>query len=78
VALKGLNNYIERRQKVDNEKQGNDVRDYMYQMIMKKSTTDCSILITLSLGFICQDPLDTKDKLSSGSFPIPVSFIYGD
>ena len=47
-------------------------------MIMKKSTTDCSILITLSLGFICQDPLDTKDKLSSGAFPIPVSFIYGD
>lgn len=50
----------------------------MYQMIMRKSTTDCSIMITFSLGLICQDPLNTKDKLSSGSFPIPVSFIYGE
>jgi pimeloyl-ACP methyl ester carboxylesterase len=35
-------------------------------------------MITFSLGFICQDPLNIKEKLSSGAFPIPVSFIYGD
>ena len=50
----------------------------MYQMIMKKSTTDSSIMITFKPGLICQDPLNTKDKLGSGSFPIAVSFIYGD
>jgi pimeloyl-ACP methyl ester carboxylesterase len=78
LALKGISNYVDRRQKVDNEQQGEAVRNYMYQIIMRKSTTDCSIIISFSLGLICHDPLNTKDKLSSGSFPIPVSFIYGD
>jgi pimeloyl-ACP methyl ester carboxylesterase len=45
---------------------------------MKPSSTDTSILTSFAPGFVCQDPLDSPLKLSSGKFPIPVSFIYGE
>lgn len=45
---------------------------------MKPSSSDPSILISFSPGFVCQDPLDSPEKLSSGKFPVPVSFIYGE
>lgn len=50
----------------------------MYQVIMRPSYTDTAIMIIFNVGMICKLPLGAPDKLGSPTFPIGVSFVYGD
>ena len=52
--------------------------DYMYHLLMRKSTSDYSLMILFNQGLVAALPLGTPDKLSDPNFPIPVSFVMGD
>ena len=50
----------------------------MYQIYMRKGTTEYAIHINFSQSYQAYLPLGAEDKLGSDSFPIPISIIYGD
>ena len=52
--------------------------DYMYHLLMRKSTSDYSLMILFNQGLVAMLPLGTTDKLSNPDFPIPVSFVMGE
>ena len=50
----------------------------MYQILMRPEKVSSSILISLGPGFVCWEPLGAESALGSPTFPIPVSYIFGD
>ena len=50
----------------------------MYQIFMRPGTTEYSILVMFNPGLQAYHPLGVEDKLASPTFPISVSFVYGD
>ena len=76
-TLKAIERYVERRQKVDNGEQSSAVRDYMYQIFMRKGTTEYALMLCFELGFYCKvTPLGNPTRLPS--LEVPITFIYGD
>ena len=70
--------YIERRQKMDDPGQKEVVADYMYHLLMKRSTSEASLMVMFSQGLQALLPLGTEDKLGDPKLEFPVSFIMGD
>ena len=50
----------------------------MYQILMRPEKISSSILINFGPGFICYEPLGAETALASSSFPISVSYSFGD
>ena len=50
----------------------------MYQVMMRECFVDTATMQTFNVGMICKNPVGAPDKLGSSTFPIGVSFIYGD
>ena len=50
----------------------------MYHIIMKPEKVSCGILINMGPGMVCYEPLGAENYLASSSFPLSVSFIFGD
>jgi pimeloyl-ACP methyl ester carboxylesterase len=75
-TLKMITNYVERRQKVDNQEQAEGVRDYMYQIFMRPGTTEYALMMCFELGLYPKLSLGHPDRLPS--LPIPITFVYGD
>ena len=70
--------YLDRRQKSDDLGQKEAMADYIYHLCMRKSTSDCALMIMFNQGLQAYLPLGTVDKLCNPDLPIPVSFIMGD
>ena len=54
------------------------VADYIYHLLMRKSSTESALMVLFTIGLQAKLPLGTKKKLKNPEFPIPVSFIMGD
>jgi pimeloyl-ACP methyl ester carboxylesterase len=52
--------------------------DYMYQIIMRAGVTEYAIHLMFNADLHAHLPLAASDKLGSPTFPVPVSFFYGD
>ena len=52
--------------------------DYIYQIFLRKGTTEYAIHVNFDQLFHAYVPLGTKDKLGSDTFPIPISIMVGD
>lgn len=50
----------------------------MYHIVMRSGTTEYAIHVMFSPGMQAYVPLGTKEKLASPTFPVSISFIYGD
>ena len=50
----------------------------MYQIIMRKGTTEHAIFTCFEFGLYPKLSLGHPDRLANKDFPIPVSFIYGE
>lgn len=61
-----------------NENHIDDMRDYLYQIITRKSTTERAISINFGLGMDCYTPVGDKDGLQNPNFPLDIGFIYGE
>ena len=72
-----IEDYLCRRQGIDDELLLGVMSGYIYQLLMSPSTSECSLMVLLSQGLQANLPLGTKDKLANPEFPIGVSFIYG-
>ena len=73
-----IKGYCEKRQKVENEDQREAVIDYMYQIFLRKGTTEYALMVNFELGMQAKIPLSNPEKLGRTDFPIPFSFVYGD
>ena len=52
--------------------------DYLYQLGMRKTTSDCALMNIFNAGCVSQLPLGTSDKLGNKNLELSVSFLYGD
>ena len=75
---KGIKKHVSKNKNIETEEEGEAVRDYMYQVLMRNCYTDTAIIQVFNLGMICKLPVGAADKLGSPTCPIGVSFVYGD
>ena len=66
-----------RRQATSNSEMKEAVCDYIYHLCMKRSSSECSIMVLFSPGLQAYIPLGSPDKLANPDFPIPISFVMG-
>ena len=59
-----------------NDKQSDDVADYLFQTLMRDGTTENAPMINFNLYMSAHIPLGSGDKIRG--YKKPISFIYGD
>ena len=77
-TLKRLSGYVHRAQKTDDLSQHDTIKDYMYQIFMRRGTTEYALMLFFEPFMVCSIPLGATDRLGSPNAPIAVSFVYGD
>ena len=74
TSLKFLKGYAQKNQKVEQPEQLEIVVDYLYQIIMRKGTTEQAMPLLFNVGIQCKTPIGNRLKASG----LDCSFIYGD
>ena len=52
--------------------------DYIFQISLRKGTTDYAICVTYDFVYNCVAPVGGLDHLGNENFPVDITFIYGD
>jgi hypothetical protein len=52
--------------------------DYLYQLGMRKTTSDCALMNIFNAGCVSSLPLGTFEKLGNANKELSLSFLYGD
>mmetsp|Transcript_4880 Transcript_4880/g.7325 ORF Transcript_4880/g.7325 Transcript_4880/m.7325 type:complete len:149 (-) Transcript_4880:37-483(-) len=72
-----IDGYVGRRQATKDSQMKEAVCDYVYHLLMRKSSSECSIMVLFSNGLQAHLPLGTPEKLANPDFSLPVSFVMG-
>ena len=69
---------VKNRIKCDDKSMSRVVQYYLFQVLLRKGTSEHAITVNFNFSLEPHLPLGTAEKLASPEFPIPISFIYGD
>ena len=72
--MKSLKKYVNYSQNAEDDEQKQIIGAYIFQIIMRKGTTEKALMVNFEFGLKCVTPLG--DVL--GQAPFDFSFIYGD
>lgn len=78
ISLSLIRKYVSIRQKVEDDNQRQAVIDYMFQIFMRKGTTEYALAVMFEQTLMGKVPLGNDDRLGSLDFQLPFTFIYGD
>ena len=66
------------RDQIEKEEHKEQMMEYLYQIFCRRGTTEHALTINFNFVLDCHTPLGTKEHFCSPTFPLDVSFIYGD
>ena len=66
------------RDQIEDPQHRNEMIDYLYQIGLRKGTTEYAINVTYDFQYNCLSPVGGPDHLGDVNFPIDVSYIYGE
>jgi len=72
-----LNGYIQRHQPVTDEREQEVLCEYLFQILLRDSSTSIALFVQHDMGLHALKPLCAPDRLLKADLPFPVSFIYG-
>ena len=61
----------------EDEDEATAIKDFLYQIIMRETTSDIGIQVEFTLPLQAKIPLSREDRLGRKDFPIPISMFYG-
>ena len=72
-----LNGYINRHQPVTDERERQVLCEYLFQILLRDSSTSIALFQQHDTGLHAYAPLMSPEKLCNRWLPFPVSFVYG-
>ena len=74
-----INNYVQNTsENIESNEEKNILSMYMYQILLREGTTEYGIINMFNGDLQAYLPLGGSEKLGSPSFPLAISFFYGD
>ena len=78
IAIRLINDYVNRKQRVDSIHHKPIISNYMYQILMRPGTTEFALFNFFLIGMRAKYGLAGPNLLASPNFKVPFICIYGE
>ena len=74
---KFIKRYQTRAQPVDSEAEGEALQEYLFQILLRPSSTEFALFQQFEPGLFAYKPLANPDRLYNTLIPFPISIVFG-